>query len=239
MPKNKRPSGYRKKKRRSRKRRRNSQVLRYSGLSYLPQEFHTKHTWRDSYYLNEAAGGGASNSGLTASEYGINNLFDLNGAGGQPMGFDEMANLYKRYLVTSCVVTITTINMDTVPLQQISFPFSSNETWGIDAATFPYERYAEQPGAKVRQMSYLGSNNVTKTVHRINMRKLTGTGQKDDLGWSGTYLAAPVNLITFMLYHRNPTDDDGTLKNNVDIKIDFRVKWFFRQQWQISTPLVP
>lgn len=105
MPKRKRSNGYRSKKRAIKKFRRRLQLNPTAGLSLsggpLRRRVRTIHQYSTFISLDQQAG-------MATHYFSANGMYDpdITGTGHQPMGFDEMAEMYDHYVVIASQITV-------------------------------------------------------------------------------------------------------------------------------------
>lgn len=168
-------------------------VLVNRGPAIVPDRYLTKLRFADT--LNISTG---STGNIRA-----NSLFDPDGGPAQPLGFDQLAELYDRYKVGACSIKITVMNHLATQLQFALYPQVDN--------TVPtnWDEAATQPYAKTIFCGGIGSGQAIKhvsmyiTTKAIRGQRLVST---ESLGaavtaslvflWFWRYLFEPLPIIT-------------------------------------------
>lgn len=122
-----------------------------SRSSPVPDRYFTKLNYTDLVTLNYALA-------LTTYQFRTNSIFDpnLTGTGHQPMGHDQLGNLYNKYRVYGCKYVITFSNTNPAYQGEVIVQNRPNTTLSAnfeDAMESPYHQYkilgAETSGPKV------------------------------------------------------------------------------------------
>ena len=150
MPKRRRRRSKRRKRLRRPRMRRSSRLIR---RTILGQKLPITHPYFTQLLLNPSAGT------LVARIYSANSLFqtDFTGSGGQPRGFDQIANLFGKFTVVGGVITVDFLNRST----------NADNTYIVGVALRPnttvenLRNYME--GRNVRSVS-LGQNTGTRRI---------------------------------------------------------------------------
>lgn len=162
--------------------------------------------------------------------YRANSVYDPRYAvgGHQPTGFDELAALYQRYLVTAASLKVEasclTAGGSNIPLTVAIVPcLEVNTLTDIDTAV-------EQPLAK--SITYSGSASdtstyISKTCY-LNVRKLFGVRTLDDVDYSAAVTTDPNQACFFDCYMR-PANQASTSISAVTFTIKYWVKFYKRQ----------
>lgn len=146
----------------------------------------------------------------------INNLFDLDatGVGHQPIAFDQMALLYKKYRVTGAKITIRAENTATVPMLMVLHQRR-------DGTAVPdVGQLIENGNCKYTTLAPTLTPGSMKTItHYFSAKKFFG----DD--WKGHQHAADFNTSPIQQCYEHiitqPTDDTsgGTVRFSITIDL--------------------
>jgi hypothetical protein len=138
--------------------------------AFAPNEFQNIMTYVDDFVLK-------TNSGQQYAYWRIkaNDIFDPNplAFSGEPSAFDELALLFRRYLVTRVTIISTITNNETFPVTVISAPSD------IDLATLVTTAVSslnmgELPLAKRVELAPLGGQNRARIRMSLNLARFCG-----------------------------------------------------------------
>ncbi len=179
MPRRRMKRYRRRRKSRSRKRskRNTKNVLVNRGPSLVPDVFKTKMIFTSEENIT---------AGVTRLIRG-NSIFDPDNTNRRPQGYDEMAQLYDRYLVTASQIQITVINQDTSDqLKCVIYPAS------ITSPSTDFENASAQPYAKSMVLGVEGSGQAVKTLKNyIATKAIRGAWVTNSEGYGATFTADP------------------------------------------------
>lgn len=152
------------------------------------------------YYFD----GGATSAiiGYGYQQFRMNSIFDvdLTGAGHQPMGHDQWANLYMRYRVVESDITAT-VNANGATYAD-NYEYCLNITETATAATTIVDAI-EQPYSAWGMSTYYG-NASEKLYKKVNCAKMEGTrAVKYEQDYSAAFGASPVQVFYANLYYNN------------------------------------
>jgi hypothetical protein len=161
---------------------------------------------------------GATSGGLLVAG---NSCFDPDktGAGHQPLYFDQMATLYRRYRVHKSTISESVIyatngcSLSINPTTDSAYPTTYNE-----AMEYPYVSYANVPA----------SNQQLTMTSSISSKKMWGVPaiDQDDL-FQALYTADPTRLWYWKL-HAESFDGITAVTAKVNVKILYEVEFFER-----------
>lgn len=149
----------------------------------------------------------------------LNGMFDPNttGTGHQPYGFDQMMNIYQRYVVTRAKYTIVVGN--TNDRMFVGTIAASTVTTSVtNAAT--YNLAAESPHSIIKSLNYNGGPPVTIERSHESTQLLGVTKRQllaDDL-FQGTTTTDPTNLTVLTIFWYNPSLVTVSTQANVTIE---------------------
>lgn len=191
----------------------------------FPNRYKANFRYVENVSLDPTAGSMAYNT------WSANSLYDPNttGAGHQPMGFDQIAPLYNRYIVTGCKLTATFESRSGSSNATAMCGITTHETSGFSGASSPVSLLIEQ--AKTNY-TYLGVSNsgasVRTLTRRISMRKEFAV--KDLFGNLEEYGAltsgSPTNGSFVTTWAVSPNGTDDPVAVNVLVKIEYTGYFF-------------
>ncbi len=231
------PRFKRKRKRRRRRRRKRrghgkntmTNIL-YSGPSFIAQSFSTKHTYSTFDSLT------GSTESLDTFQFSINNPFNCRpGVTGneRPMGYDEMAALYSKNIVTAAKISITVHCGDgTSPYLFILLPFPDTNVF---TNTNP-EIILQQPRAKQKIVSeYLGGGSTKTLSSYVKLSNIFGRNVYDTTfaSESGVSIDTDKEARWNVAIYR--MEGAGTaFQYSFMVKIVYYVRWWDMQVLSIS-----
>lgn len=149
----------------------------------------------------------------------LNGMFDPNttGTGHQPYGFDQMLNIYQRYVVITSKYKIVVGNTND-RLFVGTIAASTVTATVTNAATFNLA--AESPHSMVKSLNYNGGPPVT-ILKTVKSEVLLGVTRRqllaDDL-FQGTTTTDPTNLTVLTIFWYNPSLVTVSTQANVTIE---------------------
>lgn len=183
--------------------------LSWAGPSFMPMSFNTQFDYNDTWVDTTALG-------FVDYAYRANSLYDPDTAvgGNVPLGFGQMSNIYKTYLVTSCDVRLEVVNASADPLfaaltfDQVSTAYSSSNQEAI--LGYPYSKHAIVKKENGR---------TTVIVNNLDLRKLFGVTDLDSIGFQSLYNTNPsiIGFLHISLYNKAGT----TLSATVNLKMRY------------------
>ena len=216
MPRHKK---YRRRRRRRRTRRRrrraNQSSLVYRGPGFVPNRLLTTHVYRNIEIIATAA------TSIT-TQFTINDIFNVDPSGSaiQPMGYDQLTDLYSNWQVYACSISINIVNSDISPMAVCLFPFP-NATSFVGST---YERVAEMPRATCRVLAEAGGQNRAVMKQYIRCSTLVGRTQVPDRYLGATGSGPDVTLMWNLLFAN--MHGLTTLTGTLDLRLKYYVKWF-------------
>lgn len=184
---------YRKRRARRRGRRYKKKTINLVRKELLPSRFFSKLRYVDTFTLDPIA------IGIADVVYRINDLYDPYYAigGHQPLGFDQMMALYKRFHVVGAKVTAKFASADETSARSTiitGLMISSDPTLLTNVSTV-----IEQPGT-VWSYAQLGSD-IKRLVNKYSVKKQQGiTNLMDNHELSGSDSASPSPSFTDYLH---------------------------------------
>ncbi len=195
--------------------RRKETVLRYKDF-VIPDHYftHLRYVERSLLLLNTTT---SINVGFAGNDCFAPNIF---GGGHQPMGFDQLGALYKRFRVHSSLIRIQPVSF-TQGFQVSCTPSQSASTPATNAIAMelPYTKYA---------VWYAGIGYMAMLENDISTREIVGIKSIDeDDQFAGTTSASPARLWYWII---NVESFDGTTSAVVrcNIEIEYYVEMFDR-----------
>lgn len=165
---------------------------------------------------------------FTVYSFMVNSLYDPNytGGGHQPAGFDQIAALYKHYIIMRATVIIRAINLSATVPAYIGGAFSRLTLTGDLDGSNPVQNFEEQSSAKTMILGVAGSGAEVKTFtmsvvpHRFMGVK---NPMSDDRFW-GDNTANPSESVFWNLLCCS-VDNASNPNVAFDIKIKFFSVW--------------
>ncbi len=214
MPRKRSRRKRRVKHRRRRKRRTNQNSLVFRGRGFIPQRFLTKQVYSQLQQVDAVA----SN---VLIQFSIINIRQIDPAlgGEQPMGFDQMMELYTQYQVHGCKINIRFVNATADAVMCCLFPHPSITTgWTL-------EQSLEQPLQKNIILSGKGGGKDVQTLSMyVSPKKLYGRKLLDN-DFVGTVGTNPVQNMRWNLFVAN-MESSADIQLNYVIRIVYYVKFF-------------
>lgn len=194
----------------------------------FPSSVRTTMCYREQHVsLNPGIGG------VPASHvFAANGLYDPNisGTGHQPVGFDEMMNMYDHYVVTNARIVVTFTNYDDSNRQTVCVAAVDDSTTYIDI-----RRLIENGNCAFADLDISPTSNAQKSLTlSVNPLKYQGRkGSLSDPELKGGPASNPTELITFQIYAEPHTVvDSAAVGANVTIYYD--VVFIERKKTNIS-----
>lgn len=209
---------YRKK--RYKKRKQSSTVVSLRSQPF-PDSFITKHR----YVVSETIDASIGNP--TAHYYNCIGLFDPESAvgGHQPLGFDQMIPIYDHYNVLGARITVTGVCTGTIGDSVILGVFINDDTGAVTTT----DTIQEQGKGKSVVLSAV-SGQTKKMYHNFSTKKFFGVVDvMDNDRLRGTSIANPADGAYFTVYAQALNPGSNPVATNVNIQIDYIVKWSERR----------
>lgn len=164
-------------------------------IGYMPRSMSTQHRYCEEISLTTD-----NTTGLTGSEYvfRLNSLFDPNetGAGHQPRGFDQMAEIYKRYCVWKVDVNVKVTGVSTASLY-IGMRYSSNNNITYSVGNLKYQNeLLEQENTAVID-GFVGNQINLLGLHIADIQGAKRNSIFDDVLYSAAPTANPAAVCRF------------------------------------------
>ncbi len=216
-----------KRKRRRRPRRRFRRRSRKSGLNTLvnrtvsvfPDRYRTKQRYCRFATINIAT--------LTNVQFfSGNDIFAIEGGSEQPMGYDELLELYSRWCVTAASIKVRLVSNTTSSIAIVVVP--TKELVAIDT----FEKALSQPYAKSVIVGDNGRSNRTIS-HYIKTEALMGRKPIAELDYCGQVAASPNIEWTYQLFFQS-IDSNTALNYQVVVEVMYYVTWFERIALDVS-----
>lgn len=194
----------------------------------FPSQIKTIMCYREQFVaLNPGAGGICA-----AHVFAANGLYDPNitGGGHQPVGFDQMMDMYDHYVVTRSKIVVTFTNQDTTNRQTACVAVVDDSTTYSDI-----RRLIESGNCAIADLDISPTSNAQKTVSLDCdvMRYQGRRGKLSDPELKGSASANPTELVTFQLYAEPLSAvDSSTVGANVTIY--YEVTFIERKKTNIS-----
>lgn len=182
----------------------------------FPSQIKTVMCYREQYVsINPGAGG------LAASHvFAANGLYDPNitGGGHQPVGFDQMMDMYDHYVVTRAKIVVTFTNQDTSNRQTVALAVVDDSTTYTDI-----RRLIEAGNCAFADLDVSPTSNAQKTLTlECDVMNYQGRrGKLSDPELKGSATTNPTELVTFQLYVEPHTAvDSSAVGCNITIYYD-------------------
>lgn len=180
----------------------------------LPNRVRARHLYQQTIECNPTAaavaGGIYSANGMTTTLMG--------GGGHQPLGFDQMTQMYDHYIVVGSKISIRSVQTDAQ--NAAMFVYVTDDTSSVLSA---YQHICEVRSAKTAR---LVSNQVARLTKKINPLKFLGSKKKKwDDEVKGSVTANPAEGVFFVVGVGSidaVTDPTATL---VEVRIEYSVIW--------------
>ena len=222
---------YRRRPYRKRNYRRRNYRRRTKRVSRFPASFPTNTTRRMTYSTNTSA----TNNNVTAitiHRYAMNGLFDpdITGVGHQPMGFDQLAEIYKGYRVISAKITAHFVRTDSLGVHPCMVGIASVEpgfsTWGATSQ----DAILETRGVKYKRMSFFADGNAPVAV----VSKLDYPTRWTERTWNsdsmrGDASSNPSIVPEFHVFVMSDPAGNDDASVEVRVTITYHVLWEGRQ----------
>lgn len=148
---------------------------------------------------------------------------DFTGTGHQPLGHDELANLYQRYRVLSAKMKCTFLNQTTTVSEGEHVGMCIAETSGLGLA----RDMAEQAGATQSLVGPTGNYSWTG-YQSVNLAKFEGDpGAKYDKDYSADMGTNPVRDIFFYIWAQDINGDDS-VDISALVELEYTVRLYDR-----------
>lgn len=213
---------------RSRRRRsRGNHISRLTlrGVSTVPDAMYVKLKWVITQSYTDAV----AESQVTIS---MNDLFSPSPSQPgthQPMGFDQWATFYGRYLCFgSSITALITNHSTTVPINCVLYP-------SINATQDTIAQAREMPFSKYRIFQQGNAGNSSGTMrHFFTPRKIAGDSHAyQDTTFSGAVTGSP-GVIRYWQFLIDSQDETDTYSAIIYFKVTYYVKFFLRTELAIS-----
>lgn len=168
--------------------------------------------------LNGGAGTAASYI-FTAN--GLNDP-NISAVGHQPMGFDQLMELYNQYTVLGGIIKVTFDNTDAALAQLIGITFKDTSTITADP-----RQYIEWGNTTWTTVAPLSGGSSSKTLtHKFDVAKFAGQEIADEQNFTGTKLSNPDNTLHLIIWAAaaNGASDPSAVIANVEIMYDVILK---------------
>lgn len=135
-------------------------------------------------YSQKINGGGTTLGTAGTLQFNLNSLFDPDrtGVGHQPMGFDQLAALYERYIVTRAEYKLTMVNSSTTQNTIYVINVSDAVTTSPDM-----EQYIEQGNCRVGMLTTAnGGDAQVKLSGMVNLWELQGLDYSEYMSSNGS-----------------------------------------------------
>jgi len=191
------------------------------GIGILPDQMMVKLTYSSTHTLTSTSGS------LATYQFRQNSVYDpdFTGTGHQPLGYDEYANLYDRYVVYGTKVSIAVSGVTTGVPGILSLRGSPNSTLPASSIT----QAIESPRVRWKLIGNLEGVNVNAVSAYYTTKALAGVsslGQERDYRSSVTTNPSEVNYINVCWQSAN---EASTSACNIIVKIVYYVKFFDRK----------
>jgi hypothetical protein len=130
-----------------------------------------------------------TSSGLSVQTYRINSLYDpdYTGAGTQPVGFDEIAQIYDRWRVEKVRIKITVVNSGTAAITAVTLSSSSTVPTQITAM-------AANNSSRAEMIAGTGQNRSV-FIYDVNIKDWFGFKENVETDLMGTLIANPARVL--------------------------------------------
>lgn len=162
----------------------------------------------------------AAHSGFV---YNVNSLYDpYSGIGGhQPYGFDALASIYKKYVVTGCRVTVTFVNPAANGLGTVGLYYYDAQAETAPGAGVSVSDLAERPRSIVAELGTSGNDKANRTLSvYLSTHKILDTTYNDvltDDDYQAAVTADPAKLARFYIWYKNASGDTASITYNLRI----------------------
>lgn len=189
-----------------------------------PEEMTVKLVYHDSYTHTHTSGA------MQLWEFRANSCFDpdYTYTGHQPTGFDEMAALYQRYLVTAAMIEVSAspISSADANVPQVVAILPRLEQNSISDLNTVCEN-PKAVSANVTGSTSDANNSVTIKKY-INIKKILGVKNLDDLDYSSTVTSSPTQPVFFSVYSCSANQGSTSIMG-LTVKLTFWVKFYKKQ----------
>ncbi len=169
---------------------------------------------------------------VTIHRYAMNGLFDpdLTSTGHQPMGFDQLAEIYKGYRVISAKITAHFVRTDSLGTHPCIVGIASVEpgfsTWGATSV----DNILETRGVKYKRMSFFADGNApTAVVSKVDRptRWTERTWKSDSM--RGDAVDNPSIIPEFHVFLMSDPGGADDASVEIRVTITYHVLWEGRQ----------
>lgn len=188
-----------------------------------PESMMCKLVYHDSYTHTHTSGA------QQLWELRANSVYDpdYTYTGHQPTGFDEMAALYQRYLVTAASIEVQASPLSSggsnIPIVVAILPRLEQNSIS-DTNTV-----CENPKAVSKVISGSTSDAPSRTISKyITMKKILGVSNLDDLDYSAPVTTNPTQGVFFSIYS-NSANQGSTSIAALTVKVTYYVKFYKKQ----------
>jgi len=195
-----------------------STTLVNTSLRPVPSRFITKHKYAEAVTVSVA--------GCAKYLYNLNGMWDPNrtGIGGQPYGYDQLAQLYQRYRVIACKYVVSAVSGDGANIAVAALP--SNEALTALIGTVSEARM--HPRAKYITQNTGGTLKMLKG--NVYLPSLVGRSKAQymsDERYQAINTANPTELAVLNLFGQG-INDDPLFNANItfNILLEYTVEWF-------------
>lgn len=182
---------------------------------FLPDQQYLKMRAVKRYVLDDGS------STIINRNFLINGITDIDPieSGFRPLGFDQWAQLYKRYKVLGSSISINYVIQGAEDVDLVLYPANDIQI-AVSAIAARQKRFAKHK---------IITNGVTavlqgKLRNYISTRKMEA-GSTDSINFHGSNTANPLRLFYWHILTQNIIDGE-TLNGVVDIRLTYYVKWF-------------
>lgn len=187
----------------------------------------------DRYFCNLRMNYVSTLSGATSDyrQLAINGAYDpyLGTGGNQPMGYNQLSELYLRYRVHSCKIKIVGVNLTAIPAYVIVYPCST--------ASVPVsiQNDREQRYSKQTTVGAVSGTGLLKLTSSIATKKIFGEKNIDDTEYVG--ITANANPVNTAAWNVSAYSSDGSTNLNMPIQImvEYNIEFFDPVRLAIST----
>ncbi len=207
-------------------------VVLYRGPSYLPATFLTQHVYRQFFQAD------STSVAISYNQYAINDMFQVvigETGNQQPMGYDEMRNIYNRSNVNAAKIKLSFHSQETTgPYMLCLVPLATDEVFNTTPDAVSLDSIMQQPNALTQVLGETTSNTSDKIFEQyVSMKKLIGRNVFDTsygaVSGASTSKPARWNLVVANMEGTN------SLHYNLLVEITFYVKWWERKVLVDST----
>lgn len=137
--------------------------------------------------------------------------------GGQPMGFDQLSQLYLKYRVHRCDIKIRAVNQLAVPVYITCYPLTTT------SAPAGLESDLEQRYSKSKVCTALNAGGYTTLTNSMKTKKLFGVNFLDDIYEAFT----STNPSAYWCWNVGAYSTDGAtnMQINLSIEVTYYVEW--------------